>query len=98
VILGVALSALLGNYLFYLLSLEHATPSAAQVVIQIAPLMLVLGGVCVFREHFAPRQWFGLAALIVGLLLFFNRRLSELVRPTEGLGLGVALMIVAAIA
>ncbi|MFZ2507827.1 MAG: DMT family transporter [Steroidobacteraceae bacterium] len=98
VILGLALAALLGNYVFYLLSLDHTTPSIAQVVIQIAPLMLVLGGVFVFRERFTARQWIGFVALIVGLLLFFNRRLPELARPTTGLGLGVALMVVAAVA
>ncbi len=97
-ILGVALVTLLANYLLYLTALEHTTPSVAQVVIQLAPLLLMLGGVFVFRERFAPRQWLGFVVLGIGLLLFFNRRLPELARPTEGLGLGVALMIVAAIA
>lgn len=97
-ILGIALVTLLANYLLYLTALEHTTPSVAQVVIQLAPLLLMLGGVFVFRERFAPRQWLGFVVLGIGLLLFFNRRLPELARPTEGLGLGVALMIVAAIA
>ncbi len=97
-ILGIALVTLLANFLLYLTALEHTTPSVAQVVIQLAPLLLMLGGVFVFRERFAPRQWLGFVVLGIGLLLFFNRRLPELARPTEGLGLGVALMIVAAIA
>jgi drug/metabolite transporter (DMT)-like permease len=97
-ILGIALVALLANYLLYLIALDHTTPSVAQVVIQLAPLLLLLGGVFVFRERFAPRQWLGFFVLGMGMLLFFNRRLPELARPTVGLGLGVALMIVAAIA
>ena len=97
-LLGIALVTLLANYLLYLIALDHTTPSVAQVVIQLAPLLLLLGGVFVFRERFAPRQWLGFVVLGIGLLLFFNRRLPELARPTEGLGLGVALMIVAAIA
>ncbi|MDH4260299.1 MAG: DMT family transporter [Gammaproteobacteria bacterium] len=97
-ILGIALVTLLANYVFYLVSLDHTTPSIAQVVIQLAPLLLLLGGVFVFRERFAPRQWIGFVMLIVGLLLFFNRRLPELAHPGTGLGLGVALMVVASIA
>ena len=98
VALGVALATLLANYVLYLVALDHTSPSIAQVVIQLAPLLLVLGGVFVFHERFAPRQWLGFIVLGAGLLLFFNRRLPELARPAEGLGLGVALMIAAAIA
>lgn len=97
-ILGIALVSLLANYLLYLTALDHTTPSVAQVVIQLAPLLLLLGGVFVLRERFAPRQWLGFVVLGIGMLLFFNRRLPELARPAEGLGLGVGLMIVAAIA
>jgi drug/metabolite transporter (DMT)-like permease len=96
--LGVALVSLLVNYVFYLVALDHTTPSIAQVVIQVAPLLLLMGGVFVFHERFARRQWLGFAVLLIGMLLFFNRRLPELAQPTVGLGLGVALMIVAATA
>ena len=97
-VLGIALVTLLANYVLYLIALDHTTPSVAQVVIQLAPLLLLLGGVFVFHERFAPRQWLGFVVLGIGLLLFFNRRLPELAQPTEGLGLGVTLMIIAAIA
>lgn len=96
-LLGIALFALVGNYVLYLFALDHTTPSVAQVVIQLAPLLLILGGVFVFRERFDPRQWIGFAVLVAGLLLFFNRRLPLLLEPTEGLGLGVALMVMAAV-
>lgn len=97
-ILGIALAMLLTNYVLYLFALDLTSPSITQVVIQLAPLLLLLGGVFVFRERFVPRQWLGFIALNIGLLLFFNKRLPELARPTEGLGLGVALIVVAAIA
>jgi drug/metabolite transporter (DMT)-like permease len=96
-LLAIALVALVGNYVLYLFALDHTTPSVAQVVIQLAPLLLILGGVFVFRERFDPRQWVGFAVLVAGLLLFFNRRLPLLLEPTEGLGLGVALMVMAAV-
>lgn len=97
-ILGIALVMLLANYVLYLVALDLTTPSVAQVVIQLAPLLLLLGGVFVFHERFTPRQWLGFVVLGIGLLLFFNHRLPELAHPTEGLGLGVALMIAAAVA
>lgn len=96
-LLFVALAALIGNYVLYLYALDHTTPSVAQVVIQLAPLLLLLGGVFVFHERFAARQWLGFVVLCGGLLLFFNYRLPELARPTEGLGLGVILMVAAAV-
>ena len=96
-LLAIALLALVGNYVLYLFALDHTTPSIAQVVIQLAPLLLILGGVFVFHERFDPRQWIGFAVLVAGLLLFFNRRLPLLLEPTEGLGLGVALMVMAAV-
>jgi len=97
-LLALALVTLVANYVLYLFALDHTSPSVAQVVIQLAPLLLLLGGVFVFREPFAPRQWIGFAVLGAGLLLFFNRRLPELARPAEGLGLGVLLMVGASLA
>jgi drug/metabolite transporter (DMT)-like permease len=96
-LLAVAMLALVGNYVLYLVALDHATPSVTQVVIQLAPLMLLVGGVLVFHEPFGRAQWAGFAALVAGLLLFFNERLPELVRPHEGLGLGVVLTVAAAV-
>ncbi len=95
---AIALTTLLANYLLYLIGLDHTSPSIAQVVIQLAPLSLLLGGVFVLRERFAPRQWLGFIVLGTGLLLFFNRRLPELAQPAKGLGFGVALMVIAAVA
>lgn len=96
-LLAAATLTLVGNYVLYLVALDHATPSVTQVVIQLAPLMLLVGGVIVFRERFGRAQWAGFAVLVAGLLLFFNERLPELAQPTRGLGLGVALTVAAGV-
>ncbi len=96
-LLAVAMVMLIANYVLYLIALDHTTPSVTQVVIQLAPLLLLVGGVFVFRERFARRQWAGFVVLGAGLVLFFNDRLPELARPTEGLGLGVLLIVAAAV-
>ena len=43
---------LIGNFVLYLLALDHVTPSVTQIVIQVAPLLLLIGGVLVFHERF----------------------------------------------
>lgn len=96
-LLVIATLGLLANFVLYLVALDHTSPSVTQVVIQIAPLILLLGGVFLLRERFAPRQWAGFALLGAGLLLFFNERLPELVQPGEGLGFGVALLLAASV-
>ena len=96
-LLLVALIGLIGNYLLYALALKHATPAVTQTVIQLAPMFLLLGGLLFFRERFSTVQWIGFAGLLAGLALFFNRRLPELLGLNAGLGLGVTLLVLAAL-
>jgi drug/metabolite transporter (DMT)-like permease len=96
-LLLVANLALAGNYGFYVLGLERTGASTAQVVIQIAPMLLTVGGIVVFRERFTRIQWMGLAVLIAGLVVFSSDRVGHM---TEGVGrfaLGLVFMIVAAV-
>ena len=96
-LLAIALAGLTANYVLYPVALSHTTPSVAQIVIQLAPMFFLLGGLIVFRERFSVGQWAGLALLILGLALFFNRRLPELLNLSTDTGLGVALLVLAAI-
>lgn len=72
------------NYILYLMSLDRTTPADAQVLIQIGPLLLALGGLIVFRERFARRQWFGFATLLVGLAIFFRSQLAAVAGDVAG--------------
>jgi drug/metabolite transporter (DMT)-like permease len=93
-LLGIALAGLVGNYVLYLMSLSHISPTIAQTVTQLGPVFLLFGGLIVFKERFSGIQWFGFVILVAGLGLLFNRRLPELIHPSEGIGLGVALLII----
>jgi drug/metabolite transporter (DMT)-like permease len=95
-LLAVALGGLVGNYVLYLVALALVAPTVAQTVIQLAPVGLLVGGVVVFKERFSRAQQAGLAVLLIGLLLFFNRRLAEFRNPGAGLALGVFILVVAA--
>ena len=93
---GAALVCLIANYVSYLGSLELTSPAVAQVLIQLAPLFLLFGGVLVFRERFAPVQWLGFGVLVAGLAVFFHDRLAEVFALDTRLGLGVAVMLFSA--
>ncbi len=97
VLYAVALLCLVANYVSYLLSLELTSPTVAQVLIQLAPMFLLFGGVIVFREHFAPLQWAGFVVLVAGLLIFFHDRYAEVFALQTRLGLGVAVMLFSAL-
>ncbi|MGL6291701.1 MAG: DMT family transporter [Silanimonas sp.] len=92
--LGLAGLMLLGNYVFYLLGVQYTTPANAQLLIQLAPLLMALGGILVFRERFAAGQWAGLALIATGLLLFFREQQAG---HGEGYALGAALVVLAAV-
>jgi drug/metabolite transporter (DMT)-like permease len=96
-LLLVCVAGLCGNYLLYLLGLRLTSPAAAQIVIQLAPAFLLLGGVWIYGETFRIRQWAGFAILLSGLLLFFHDRIHALSSGSGDESLGVALIVLSAI-
>jgi drug/metabolite transporter (DMT)-like permease len=94
----VAALCLIGNYVFYLLGVQHTTPGNAQLLIQLAPLLMALGGIFVFREHYRPAQWAGLGVIVLGLALFFREQLAHAASGhAYAYAFGSALVVVAAI-
>ena len=97
-LLAVASLGLAGNYVLYLKGLDYVSPNTAQVVIQLAPVLLFLGGIIVFKESIKGVQWVGVIVLFGGLLLFFENRMSNLISEWRGdFYKGVVLIILAAI-
>lgn len=80
------------NYVLFVAGVRLTTPAIAQIVTQLSNIFLLLGGLVVFRERFAPLQWLGFALLMVGLALFFNHRLPQLLAGGSRLTLGVGLL------
>src|SRR5436190_5330892 len=92
----VAALGLIGNYVFYLLGVQHTTPGNAQLLIQLAPLLMALGGIFVFKENYKPLQWAGLGVIVLGLLLFFREQLAHAVSGRD-YAMGSSLVLVAAV-
>lgn len=96
-LLTIAALGLTGNYLLYLLGLDHITPGAAQIVIQLAPMLLLLGGLMLFGEQFDRVQWLGVGTLLAGIALFFNQRIGEIFGSLADYTLGLLLICAAAV-
>jgi drug/metabolite transporter (DMT)-like permease len=88
---------LCGNYGLYIFGLQRTSPEAAQVMIQVAPMLLLLAGVFVFKEPFSSAQWFGFFAFVSGLVLFFNHHVNDIFIDLNDYGLGLLIISLAAV-
>ncbi len=86
------------NYVLYLLGLSRVAAGAAQVLIQLAPAMVMLGALIFFKERFGKGQWFGFFMLSAGMLIFFHNKLGEIFMRFGDFSLGVMLVVFSAIA
>ncbi len=81
------------NYVAYMAGLQYAGAGTAQVLIQTAPVFLLLMGVFSLGERLGPAEIVGAAVAFLGVLLVSWREAST----TGGL-LGISLILVAALA
>lgn len=95
-LLGIASIAFAANNIVFVMALGYITPTAAQVLIQLAPMMLLAGGIFVFKERFHRGQAFGVLLLVSGVALFFRDRVQELFSGLGAYAFGVLLVVVAA--
>jgi len=86
---------LIGNYVLFLLGLEKTTPGNAKVLIQLAPLLMIIGGVFFYKETFFLKQKIGASLLVLGLGLFFKDQLGTILKTEYKTG--VIIMVFAAI-
>ena len=86
---------LIGNYVFYLLGVQHTTPGNAQLLIQLAPLLMALGGIMIFRERYSWGQWLGLVIIVSGLLVFFRDQSAHALTSAREYALGSSLVVLA---
>lgn len=96
-LLAVATLSLAANYLFYLKGLDETSPTNAQVIIQLAPVLMGMGGLIIFKEHYTLRQWAGLGVLTLGMTLFFNDQLLILANASSQYLIGSFWVVLAAV-
>lgn len=92
-----AIIFLLANFLWYLKGLDLLNPESTQVLIQLAPFILMFGSVLLYGERLGKVEWGGALLLVTGLLLFFNERLTGLFRAYDASALGIVFMLLASL-
>lgn len=95
-LLCIAAAGLSANYVLYLVGLSHTSPGNIQVIIQLGPLFLALGAMVLYGERYAPAQWAGFAALVLGLGIFFRDQIAVLAGSIETYAFGVLMIVLAA--
>lgn len=96
-LLPVAILGMSGNFCLLAWSLEYQSPSVSQIVLQIGPPLVFLGGAFIFGDAIARLQWLGFLLLLPGLALFFNARLPLLFSGTDASAIGVLLIAISAV-
>jgi drug/metabolite transporter (DMT)-like permease len=91
----IAVLGLVGNYVLYLIGLNLLSAGTAQLVVQVGPVLLLIGSLFVFKERFSLGQGIGLLVLLIGFGLFFNQRLTELLTSLSDYTAGVLLVLAA---
>lgn len=95
-LLLIAAIALLGNFILYMVGLDYLNPEATAVLIQLAPILLLLGSIYFNGERLNAMEWVGACVLVAGLVLFFNQRLAHLFGAVGNDTMGVLIMLGAA--
>lgn len=95
-LLLLCVGGLVGNYVLYLIGLNILSPGTAQLMIQMGPVLLLIGSVVVFKERFSLGQGIGLVILLLGFGLFFNQRLDELLTSLGTYTKGILIILLAA--
>tara|TARA_R110000868_G_scaffold14805_14_gene68586 strand:- start:6742 stop:7665 length:924 start_codon:yes stop_codon:yes gene_type:complete len=95
-LLVVATLFLVINYVANVKGLEYLAPETTQVVMQVAPFLLMLGGIVFFGERLKKIEIMGAVLIFSGLMLFFNDRLADLFLSLNHFTIGVLIVIFAA--
>jgi RarD protein len=98
-VLGLLAAVALGlNYIGYVGGLERTSASNAQVLIQLAPLLLAVAGVVVFKERMGRVQQLGVLLAVIGFVVFGYDQYEASGMVREHLMLGNLILVGGAIA
>ncbi|MBW4558485.1 MAG: DMT family transporter [Trichormus sp. ATA11-4-KO1] len=86
------------NYFLFMQGLALTSPANAEVLIQLSTLLLGLGGLAIFQEHYTLRQWLGVSILTSGYIVFFREQLTNLITAQSTYLFGSALIALSAAA
>lgn len=97
IMLLIAGFGLLGNFVMFASGVKHLSATTSQVVAQLGIVIFMISSAIIFKEKLRPTQIIGMLILVVGLILFFNKNILDLFTNMSEYGLGVWLVVFAAI-
>jgi drug/metabolite transporter (DMT)-like permease len=97
-LLAIATFFLAMNYFLFMQGLALTSPANAEVLIQLATVLLGLGGLVIFHERYQLYQWLGVSVLSCGYLLFFLEQLTNLITAPNTYIIGSILIVLGAAA
>ena len=92
-----AIGGLLGNHIMFIDALAYIPAGASQIIIQLGPVSLLIISVLLLGESFSSAQWLGTGIFLSGLLLFFHRRLEEIIAVETEYAFGIVYMVLASL-
>jgi len=96
-LIAIAIIFFLFHYVLFLQGLAQTSPSNAEVLIQLAPVLMGLGALFIFKERYTLSQWIGLGLLTLGLTLFFHEQVMALIHEPTNYLIGSTILILSAI-
>jgi drug/metabolite transporter (DMT)-like permease len=96
-LLAIAIVFLAVNYIFFLKGLALTSPANAEVLIQLATILLGAGGLLLFKESYNLVQWLGVTLFTLGFTLFFHEQLTNLITAQNTYLFGSGLIVLGAI-
>ena len=94
----VAALALAFNYTGYIKGLDLTSPSNTQVVIQLAPLLLIVAGLVIYKEKISKQQGFGFMLAVLGFVVFYRDQIEQLIGSVDNYNQGISWVAAAALA
>ncbi|QLE59193.1 DMT family transporter [Nostoc sp. TCL26-01] len=96
-LLAIATLMLASNYFLFTQGLALTSPANAEVIIQLATVLLGFGGLVMFQERYNLYQWLGVVVLTLGYILFFHAQLTNLITSPRTYLFGSGLVALGAV-
>jgi drug/metabolite transporter (DMT)-like permease len=85
------------NYIGFMQGINYTSPGTAQIIVQLGPILMAIVGVVIYKETLVKRQIIGFLIAGLGLLLFYNDQLENLIKNKETFNIGIIFILFAAI-
>jgi RarD protein len=95
--LVIAAIGLAWNYFGFMQAVNYTTPSNAQLIIQLGPVLLTFAGLIFFNEKLRRTQIIGFVLASIGFVIFYSQQLQQMMEQKNQYNIGVLFAVSAAV-